>query len=43
VVIISGIIHARADEVKQEYEKYFDIIKVEQKGEWQAMSMRKKV
>ena len=43
VVIISGIIHARAEEVKSEYGKYFDIIKIVKKGEWQAMSLKKRV
>ena len=43
VVIVSGIINARADDVKNAYCKYFDEIRTEKKGEWQAMSFRKRI
>lgn len=42
VVIVSGIINARADDVRKAYAKYFDEIRIEKKGEWQAMSFRKR-
>lgn len=41
--IISGIINARADEVRSEYEKTFDVIEIKNNGEWQAMLLRKKI
>jgi len=39
-VIISGIIKNRADEVMQEYEKYFEIIKEINDGDWKAFSLQ---
>ena len=41
-VIISGIINARANDVITAFSKYFDLIKVNKKGEWQAMSLVKR-
>ncbi len=40
--ILSGIIHARADEVLARYEVGFDVIKREKRGEWQALLLKKK-
>lgn len=41
-VIISGIINARANDVITAFSKYFDLLKVNKKGEWQAMSLIKR-
>lgn len=42
VVIISGIINARANDVLSAFERYFSVKTIKQKGEWQAMSLIKK-
>ena len=42
VVIISGIINARANDVLNAFSKHFDLIKINKKGEWQAMSLIKR-
>ena len=41
-VIISGIINARADDVITAFNKYFELVKVNKKGEWQAMLLIKR-
>ncbi len=40
--ILSGIIHARANEVEECYGKNFDIERKIIKGEWQAMLLKKR-
>lgn len=41
-VIISGLIHARADEVLKKYSEQFDAVERLREGEWQAMLLKKK-
>ena len=40
--MISGLIHARADEVLQCYSQKFELVKRLSEGEWQAMLLKKK-
>ena len=40
--VISGLIHARADEVLQCYFQKFELVKRLSEGEWQAMLLKKK-
>lgn len=40
--VISGIINARANDVKAGFSEMFDIIQICRKGEWQAMLLKKK-
>ncbi len=41
-IIISGLIHARADEVLDNFSECFELIERERKGEWQAMLLKAK-
>lgn len=41
-IVISGLIHARADEVLEAYSEGFELVKREKKGEWQAMLLKAK-
>lgn len=42
-LVISGLIHSRAEEVLAAYSEYFTLLSRKKDGEWQAMSFEKKV
>lgn len=42
-IIISGIIHSKAEQVLNEYLTSYKLLKIERSGEWQAMSFENKI